>query len=363
MIQSAWQAVLRGTDVYAFLAGIMALAETARFCGVFDWIAAAIVDNAANSRKRLFFLVYALGTLVTIALSNDTTAVVLTPAIAAAVRRTSAPPLSYLYVCAFVANAASFVLPISNPANLVVFDSHLPPLGPWLQSFGLASLAAIGLTYAAMAVLFRSQLRGDLNAHRTAPSAPHPARTLAAAVLSASVIALVLAAALHADIGFAALGTAIAALAIVALRDRRIVPFVLRHIAWHVIALVAVLFVAVSAIDRAGGLVALRWLFAHENALVAGITIAALDNAINNLPVALAAATALPAGAASSTMLHAAVVAVDLGPNVAISGSLATLLWLIALRRDGIRVTFLQFLAAGTIVTVPALIAALLLVR
>lgn len=365
MIQSAWQAVARGADVYAFLAGIMALSETARYCGVFEWIAGGLVDNAGNSRRRLFFLVYALGTLVTAALSNDTTAVVLTPAIAAALRRTGAPALPYLYVCAFVANAASFVLPISNPANLVVFDSHLPPLLPWLRSFGLSSLAAIVLTFAVMWLLFRVSLRGDLAARSTPHSQPHAARALAALLLAASVLALVVAAAMHGDIGIVALGSAALSLAVVAARDRRTVPFVLRHIAWHVIALVAVLFIAVSAIDRAGGLSALRWLFAHENALVAGSIVAVLDNLINNLPVALAAGTALSGAAASSSpaMLHAAVVAVDLGPNVAISGSLATLLWQIALRRDGVRVTFLQFLGTGAAVTVPALIAALLLVR
>jgi len=33
------------------------------------------------------------------------------------------------------AYAASFVLAISNPANLVVFGDKLPPLFPWLQTF------------------------------------------------------------------------------------------------------------------------------------------------------------------------------------------------------------------------------------
>lgn len=35
-----------------------------------------------------------------------------------------------LYIRAFVANAASFVLPISNPANLVPYGSRMPALGP-----------------------------------------------------------------------------------------------------------------------------------------------------------------------------------------------------------------------------------------
>ncbi len=43
--------------------------------------------------------------------------------------------LAYLFICAFIANAASFVLQIANPANLVVYDKQLPPLLPWLKTF------------------------------------------------------------------------------------------------------------------------------------------------------------------------------------------------------------------------------------
>ena len=51
--------------------------------------------------------------------------------------------LPHLFACALIANAASFVLPISNPANLVVFRTHMPPLGHWLASFALPSLLSI----------------------------------------------------------------------------------------------------------------------------------------------------------------------------------------------------------------------------
>src|SRR6202042_1780913 len=107
---------------------------------------------------RLFALVYAAGTVVTIFMSNDATAVVLTPAILAAVRRARAEPLPYLFACALIANAASFVLPISNPANLVVFHTGMPPLGRWLLWFGLPSLLSIVVTFFVMRILFRDEL-------------------------------------------------------------------------------------------------------------------------------------------------------------------------------------------------------------
>src|SRR5206468_4041281 len=120
-VPDALRAVAKGTDVYLFLTGMMLLSELARREGVFDWLASLAVRAARASRARLFTLIYLVGIVVTVFLSNDATAVVLTPAVYAAVRRAQAKPLSYLFICAFIANAASFVLPISNPANLVVY--------------------------------------------------------------------------------------------------------------------------------------------------------------------------------------------------------------------------------------------------
>src|ERR1700746_2399345 len=152
----------KGVDVYLFLTGMMLIAELARREGFFDWLAALAVGHARGSPQRLFLLVYAVGTLVTAFLSNDATAIVLTPAVYAATRAAGATPLPYLFVCAFIANAASFVLPISNPANLVVFGARMPHLIEWLRQFALPSLASVVSTY----VILRLALRRALGEER-----------------------------------------------------------------------------------------------------------------------------------------------------------------------------------------------------
>jgi arsenical pump membrane protein len=79
-----------------FLAGMMLLAELARWEGVFDWLAAWSVRAADKSASRLFLLIYRVGTVVTVFLSNNATAVVLTPA----VRKAKVDALPYLLACA-----------------------------------------------------------------------------------------------------------------------------------------------------------------------------------------------------------------------------------------------------------------------
>src|SRR6516162_7492805 len=154
----ALRGVQKGLDVYLFLTGMMLLAELARHEGLFDWLAALAVQHARGSPRRLFALVYVGGTLVTVLLSNDATAVVLTPAVYTAARAAGATPLPYLFVCAFIANAASFVLPISNPANLVIFGARMPHLTAWLWQFGLPSVVAITATYLVLRFALRHAL-------------------------------------------------------------------------------------------------------------------------------------------------------------------------------------------------------------
>ena len=169
-ITDAVTGVAKGTDVYLFLTGMMLLAEVARQEGLFDWLAAVATRRAKGSPKRLFLLIYLVGTSVTVFLSNDATAVVLTPAVAAAVRTAKAEdPLPYLLICAFIANAASFVLPISNPANLVLYGNHMPSLLQWLPRYGLASALSIAATFAALRISQRSGLLQRIEADVPVP--------------------------------------------------------------------------------------------------------------------------------------------------------------------------------------------------
>ena len=56
---------------------------------------------------------------------------------------------------------------------------------------------------------------------------------------------------------------------------------------------------------------------------------------------------------------RAVLIGVDLGPNLSVTGSLATILWLTALRREGQTVSAGAFLKLGIIVMPPALLLAI----
>jgi arsenical pump membrane protein len=365
--QEAWAGVLRGHDVYLFLAGMMLLSEMARREGVFDWLAAGAARRAQGSGERLFAWVFGVGVLVTALLSNDATAVVLTPAVIAVARAVGATPLPYLFICAFVANAASFLLPISNPANLVLWGGgQMPSLPHWIAMFGLPSVAAIGMTY----LVLRWRFRGEIDRPVAVKVPAHPLGTggrLAAAGLVVSALVLMGCAWWRIPLGAPTLGAALLTLALLRIGCGHAVVPVLRSVSWSVLPLVAGLFVFVQALEVTGVVGRLAHLLAQGAAaapLAAGPAVGALlgvaTNLVNNLPAGLLAGAALQSAQVAEPVRAAALIGVDLGPNLSITGSLATLLWLAALRREGIEVGAGQFLRVGAWVMPPALAAALL---
>jgi arsenical pump membrane protein len=189
---------------------------------------------------------------------------------------------------------------------------------------------------------------------------------LAAGGIAATAVILLVASGLDRQLGLptflAGIGTGILILCL-----RRASPWpILKHISWSVLLLVAGLFVLVQGVESTGVLAPLVHLIAvgaasspHQTALWAGGIAAAACNAINNLPLGLIASSVASSAHLPSQVTGALLISVDLGPNLSVTGSLATILWLVALRREGQDIGAWKFLLLGSIVMPPALIASL----
>ena len=130
--------------------------------------------------------------------------------------------------------------------------------------------------------------------------------------------------------------------------------------------LVAGLFVLVEALvhtgvtDRLVGL--LHGLVQRSVPLAAwasGLALAFGCNLVNNLPAGLVAGRVAEAAQVPDHIRAAVLIAVDLGPNLSVTGSLATILWVTALRREGQSVDAWTFLKLGALVMPPALVLAI----
>jgi arsenical pump membrane protein len=363
---AALRAVASGTDVYLFLSGMMLLAELARSQGVFDWIATHAVQLANGSAQRLFGLVFCVGTAVTVLLSNDATAVVLTPAVLASAKAAKAEPMPYLFICALVANAASFVLPISNPANIVIFGDHMPALAPWIEQFALPSVVSIAATYCFLRFNQREALRKPIIADTPVLSLPSAGHWTLIGI-GVCVMAMLAASALHLPLGLPTFAVAALSVTVVLFKAQQSPVRLVKQISWSVLILVAGLFVLVAGVAQTGAIQRLGDELAAAGALapvqtgwLAGASSAVLCNLINNLPAGLIAHTMLSSGQPiPGSLTNAMLIGIDLGPNLSITGSLATILWLVALRREGLSISAWSFSRVGLIVATPAILLAL----
>ncbi|MVM37011.1 arsenic transporter [Spirosoma sp. HMF3257] len=355
--------VAKGLDVYLFLTGMMLLAETAREEGLFDWLAAHATKRAEGSASRLFLLIYLVGVVVTTFLSNDATAVVLTPAVAAAVKAAKVKnPLPYLFICAFIANAASFVLPISNPANLVIYGSHMPPLLTWLAQYTLPSVVSIAVTYGVLRFTQRAALTDSVEASIAIPALSAGGR-LAILGIAATAVVLLVSSALDRPLGLPTAITGILTTVLVLIRAKLNPWVVVKGVSWSVLPLVAGLFVLVEALVKTGLIQALTTLL-HESTArsvtmttwASGVGVALTCNLVNNLPAGLITGTVVQASQVPEVIKSALLIGIDLGPNLSVTGSLATILWLVALRREGQPVSAWAFLKLGIPVMTTALL-------
>jgi arsenical pump membrane protein len=290
---------------------------------------------------------------------------VLTPAVYAAAKAAGAKPLPYLFICAMIANAASFILPISNPANLVVYASHMPPLAQWLMRFGVASILSVAVTFVVLRWTQRAELRDRIETDvETKPLPPSGIIAGFGIILTGAV--LIAASAFDMALGLPTFAAGLLTVAVVLILKRENPWFVAKDISWGVLPLVAGLFVLVEALEKSGVLTTLGAMLKTAAARsdvfagwTSGLIIAVATNLVNNLPAGLLAGAAVQTAQVHDKVSGAILIGVDLGPNLSVTGSLATILWLTAIRREGEHVGAWTFFKLGLIVMPPALLAAL----
>jgi arsenical pump membrane protein len=231
----------------------------------------------------------------------------------------------------------------------------------------LPSLGAVVVTFLALSWVSRSDLRARFEAG--AGAAPlSAAGTISLFGVLAAGTALIVTSSLRGPIGAVTLCAAVAVLVATLWIDRREPAAALAAVSWSILPLVAGLFVLVRGLEVSGTIDRLRGTLAALHALPPGVAVAAVAvatawtaNLTNNLPLGVIAGQALAGGSAADGARYGAAIGVDLGPNLSVTGSLATILWLAALRREGIDMGALQFLRLGAIVMPTALLAAVTL--
>jgi arsenical pump membrane protein len=308
--RAAGHALGQAWPAFALVTGLIAIGYVANAEGVF----AAIGGHAARMRggsTLLFVILMLLVCLVTVVLNLDTSVTFLTPVLIAAAQQRDLDERRFLYGCVFMSNAASLLLPGSNLTNLIVLRAEHVTGGQFALRMLPAWVAAVTATGLVTWLAFPSSAGG---AGESIPrtSAPIGAGAVGAVAAGALVIATP-------DPALPVLILGVVVLAIAHLRGT-LAPSRVRD-AVDLPVLLGLLGLAVGL-----GALARSWngpshLLATASAWQTTIVSTLSSLIFNNLPAAVLLSAHAP--------IHpgALLVGLNLGPNIAVTGSLSAYLW------------------------------------
>jgi arsenical pump membrane protein len=344
-----------------FLAALLLIADGCRRDGLFDALGIVMARGSRGSPQRLLAFVFATAAGITAVLSLDATVVLLTPVVFATAARMRTSPKPHVYACSHLANSASLLLPVSNLTNLLAFHATELSFARFAALMALPTAAAVGVEWLVLRRFFAIDLQRP---RRRASEPPPPALPrFALAVLAFTLAGFALSSVIAIEpVWFAAAGAV--AMTAPALVRRTAPPLRLaRAIEPGFLVFVLGLGVIVQAAGDNGLADAVRAVLPSGDSLpellwIAGLS-AILANLVNNLPATLMLVPV--AAAAGPGPVLAALIGVNVGPNLTYVGSLATLLWRRVLHTEDSDVELSEFVRLGAL-TVPAtLVAATLL--
>jgi arsenical pump membrane protein len=351
------------------IASIMVIATAAGHLGVIKRLELTMLPWAQGSAARLFVLVFALSSVTSAVLNNDSAILVLTPLVVLSIRRLYPGQPSLIVPFAFAVFMAAGVAPLatSNPMNLIVADFAGLNFNAYAARMLPVALASSAVTILVLWALFRAELAragpvvGDLAGLVDIQAGWRPAEVHGLALVVLVLCAYPLVAYLDGAVWLvAAVGGCAAALVCAShgvVGPRRLIG---AGVSWEILIFLFGVFTLAIGLHRAGADSWLEWVYGHGDVVTIG-TVSALGSAlINNHSMALINMVTIDALPTPETKeFLAALVGGDLGPRLLPIGSLAGLLWLAVLERMGVKIPLRQFVRVGTIVTVPSLLAAL----
>lgn len=343
--------VERIAPVLVFLIAVTVIAELADQAKVFDVAAREAAHLARGRVWRLWLLVVALATGLTIVLSLDTCAVLLTPVVLSMARQLQIPPKLFAFTTVWLAGTASLLLPVSNLTNLLALHQFRQLDTSFISVSWRPAIASILITVVVLAALFHRDLRRTY----AVPATP-PVEDKVLFWGSAGVCVLMGPAFVSGvEVAWPASIGAIVLVVLFAIRRRSVLRWSL--IPYKLVITVVVLFTVVAFLTAHGLEGLLRQIAGTTSELRLSATAAVGANLADNLPAYMAME---PVASNSPHRMMALLIGVNCGCLLTLWGSLATLLWRARCDAARVDISWWSFLWRGLILTPLVVVGAVL---
>lgn len=353
--------VARLLPVVAFLGTLLLLSGVCDDEGLFrvfgDWLA----HSSPGDPRALMRKVFVLAASTTAVLSLDATVVLLTPVVLDAARTLRVSHRPHTYATAHLANSASLLLPVSNLTNLLAFSAAGLSFAHFATLMAAPWLVVIAAEYLLFRMMFRRELVGGEGIEPATPTRRPPVFVLV--VLALTLIGFAVASWCELSPAWAALAGATALGVRSVIHGASTIRGLARSVNMPFLIFVLALGVVVKAVLVNGVASAVSRIIPTDTGLLSLLAIAAaaalLSNLVNNLPATLVLLG--PLSLCGPAAILAALIGLNVGPNLTYVGSLSNLLWRRVLLQRAEHTSAGEFSAIG-LVTVPVcLIAAVVM--
>ena len=361
-----WDATL------AFI-GIIILSMVLDQIGFFEWAALKMARLSKGNGHLMFVYILLLGAVVAALFANDGAALILTPILLAKMKHLKMEPVAifaFLMAGGFIGDSASNPLVISNLTNIVTAGYFGIGFWEYAKNMFLPNLLSIAASLAVLWLFFRNSIPSRIDVENLA-SPESAIKNMTMFRLSWWFLALLLAGYFIGDVynlpvSVFALGGALLFLAI-ASHFKATKPWMtVKTAPWQVVWFSIGLYIVVFGLKNAGlttylaGMIETLHGYGNAAAVIGtGFLAAVLSSVMNNMPTVMIMDIAI-AEAGQNALAYANIIGCNLGPKMTPIGSLATLLWLHVLAQKGVKITWVQYMKVGLVVTPPVLLVALL---
>ena len=356
-IQQAIQITVAGMDVLVFLFALMLLSSLLDRSGFFEWAAIWATRWAKGNGKSLYRNVFLLGALTTALLSLDTTAIILTPIVLSFVKRLKLPALPFLIACAFISNTGSLLLPVSNLTNLLFQGAFKFSFAAFALRMIVPQIVVVIFNY----LLFKFYFRNELPARFDIAELQEPNSVIIDKKYFQGAIIILIAVTIAYFVG-SFYGIAPYVIALIAsaalfcwgLLRKQVDLQIAKGISWSLFPFIVGLFIVIQGVENLGlAKIAARGLVSIQHApmllqmLYTAFGTALGSNVVNNIPMALLSVSVLNEAHASIPIQFAALIGCNIGPNLTVAGSLATMLVITSARQKGESMRAIDFFKVG----------------
>jgi arsenical pump membrane protein len=376
-LKTAWDGITANTSVnplkiLALFLSMTLISEFLDDAGFFDYLSSLIFVRTKGGALKLFVIIYAVVSVLTVFTSNDIIILTFTPSICIFCKKAKISPIPFLVGEFVAANTWSMALIVGNPTNIYLAGSFGVSFFEYFKVMGLPTIVG-GLTgFGVLLLLFYKTLKKPIEKPELDSSETqiHIKKTPLIFAVSHLLICLLMLAVsdlikvemyLICLILLASLTLFNLVYYIIKERNLKSVIHAYKKAPYELIPFVLSMFIIVLALSNTGVTTLI------SNALITGektdgITFGFLSafsaNLLNNIPMSVLFEKIILG--VSKPALYGAVIGSNIGAFITPVGALAGIMWNKILKGYGVKLSFLKFVLYGIAVAIPVLVASTL---